>query len=308
MSTRQPFVPIAVPPTASIVGANTPRARRQSDTWSNEKNANFVFTGDANLRHEPQYYVGIFNVSDMEQRIERPCVNPGRGGKLIIVPAKEESQRYSRPFLIPDILQEPVDRAGSWELGTRGVDGKFLAQDALNPEDPRGNWRTVRTVAEATLANEGTNLYHYGCFWETTGPEGKDAPSEEAVNMAVKRLETTYNRLITEANTFALQGERGVALIGHLHRRAANYFGINVSWNQLYEKKNQCPSCGRSLPVTASRCAGPNGCGYVFNWEKAIADGVANVEEAIAAGVNIGQAVDMGEKATRKSKKAPESE
>lgn len=298
MGSRPVFQPIKVPVNATI--GSTPRSQRAAGVKNNEANNNFVFTGDANLRHIPEFYVGIWNVSDLEQKIERPWVTPGASRKCIIVPAKADGERYSKPFLIPDILQEPVDRAGSWELGTRGVDGKFLAQDAINPEDMRGNWRTIRPTAEAALSNEGTNLYHFGLFWDIAGPLGEDAPSEEAVRTAEKRLEATYNRLVQAANLLFMQGAKGQIEIGSLHRHAANYLRVNVPWNQQFERQNQCPSCGRALPVTAPRCAGPNGCGHVFNWEQALATGVASLEEAVAAGVNLPQAESM--KKSRKTK------
>jgi hypothetical protein len=293
----KPFQPIMVPPNAGIVGMGTQKARQGTEIKNREHNDNFIFTGDANLRHTPAYYVGIFNVSDQEQRIERPWVMPGKIGKVLIVPACEPGQRVSRPFLIPDIVQMPVDRVGSWELGTRGVDGKFLAQDAVNPEDPSGNSKTVRTVLETSLANEGTNLYHLGLFWATCGPTGEDAPSDEIVALAISRLEATYNRWIDEAQTLSMAGPDGVRQIGHTHRMAANYFGRSFTWNIRYEKKNQCDNCGNPMPVTASRCYQ---CKKVTNWTRAIADGTATVEEAIKAGVMTAQAEDLGKRAGKK--------
>jgi hypothetical protein len=294
----KPFTPIMVPPTAGIVGMGTQKARQATDVKNREHNDNFIFTGDANLRHTPAYYIGIFNVSDQEQRIERPWVMPGKVGKVLIVPACEAGKKFSRPFLIPDIVQMPVDRVGSWELGTRGVDGKFLAQDAVNPEDPSGNWKTVRTVLETSLANEGTNLYHLGLFWATCGAEGKDAPPDDAIAMAVSRLEATYNKWIDEANLLALQGADGIRQIGATHHRAANYFPDNsFTWNTRYEKKNKCSNCGTAIPVTASRCYQ---CKHVISWERAIAEGTATVAEAIAAGVMQAQAEDLGKRAGKK--------
>jgi hypothetical protein len=301
----RPFEPIKVPHNAVL--SDTPTARRVLGGMAKNKNENFVFTGDANMRRIPAFYIGIWNVSDIEQKIERPWVNPRPDpsapekslGKIIIIPARGDSERYSKPFLIPDILQEPVERAGSWEVNVRGVDGKFLAQDALNPEDMRGSWKTVRPVAEAALVNEGTNLYHLGLFWEVAGPHGDDPPSEEAITTAEKRLVATYNRLVQEANLLFMQGAPGQLRIGHLHRHAANYLRVNVPWNQQFERQNQCSNCGTTLPVTASRCFN---CKKVINWERALAEGTATPEEAIAAGINAPQAESMN----KKKKKAAE--
>jgi hypothetical protein len=300
MSSRT-FQPINVPVTASV-NTGSDIARQATEQKKREYGDNFVFTGDANLTHQPAYWVRIWNVSDIEQRIERPWVMPGHAGKIIVVPAREEGQRISKPFIIPDIVQVPVFRAGSAEMGTRGVDGKFLAQDAINPEDMKGSWRTVRTVLAASLANEGTNLYWWGLFWDRTpGLDKNVPPEEEAVAAAVKRLETNYNRLIEEANLLALDPKK-VGEIGHTHRRAANYFGRSFNWNMRYERQNPCTNCGTSLPVSASRCYQ---CKRVIDWTRALADGTATEEEAIKAGILQSQAEHMAKKPRGKKAATP---
>jgi hypothetical protein len=291
----RPFQPIMVPPNASI-SMGTKKTRQGEEIKHKEHNDNFIFTGDANLRHTPKYWVRIFNVSGLEQRIERPWVMPGHAGKVIVIPAADDGEETGNPFVIPDIVQMPVDRAGSWELGTRGVDGRFLAQDAINPEEPSGNWRTVRTRLESMSANEGTNLYHWGCFWDVTkGLDLDQEADQEAVKTAIERMEANYNRLIDEANMLALGDKDQIRQIGATHRRAANYFGLSFTWNIRHERKASCPNCGRDLPKTASRCF-HDGCKFVINWERALAQGMASKEEAIAAGIIAKQAEAMASK------------
>jgi hypothetical protein len=294
------FRPIFVPANASLLGG-TPKARKGAEIFNREKNDNFVFTGDANLIREPKFFIAIFNVSDMEQRVERPWLNPSKRGKIMLIPACEKHERHGKPFLIPDIVQLPTGSSGSWEISARGVDGKFLAQDALNPEEPVGNWTTVRDRLEAESANEGTNLYHLGCFWEKVALEPPYEPSEEAVDTAIVRLERTYNRWIEEANLLALAGGMKVMEIGHTHRRAANYFGRSFTWNMRYEKQNQCPNCANPVPQTASRCFQ---CKYVFDWTRALTTGVATVEEAEKAGIMLQQA-EHAAKPAKGGKKKP---
>jgi hypothetical protein len=297
----RPFQPIMVPHNAVSMGG-TPKAKSTSETMARNENGEFVFTGDANLSHTPAFWVRIWNVSDMEQRIERPWVMPGHAGKIIVIPARAEGETISQPFFIPDIVQLPVFRPGSSEINTRGVDGKFLAQDALNPEDMRGSWKTVRTVLAASLANEGTNLYWWGLFWDRTkGPDKNDSPDQEAAAKAVERLETNYNRLIDEANIMALN-PKTVGDIGHTHRRAANYFGRSFTWNMRYEKQNPCPNCGQSLPATASRCYQ---CKRVINTEQALAEGTLTREEAIAMGMIANQVDAMAKKPRGKKAATP---
>lgn len=291
------FQPISVPPTASI-STGSDIARQATEQKKREYGDNYVFTGDANLTHQPAYWVRIWNVSDIEQRIERPWVMPGHAGKVIVIGPRLDGQQLSKPFVIPDIVQVPVFRAGSAEMGTRGVDGKFLAQDALNPEDMRGSWRTVRTVLATSLANEGTNLYHWGLFWDRTQGVDKNDPADpEAIAAAVKRLEANYNRLIDEAQLMSLDPKK-IGEIGTTHRRAANYFGRSFTWNIRYEKQNPCANCGTSLPATASRCYQ---CKRVIDWTRALADGTASEEEAIKAGILQSQAEHMAKKSRKKA-------
>jgi hypothetical protein len=296
------YRPVMVPPNASI-SMGTKKAVKAQDIKNNEHNDNFIFTGDANLRHEPKYYVRMWNLSTIEQRIERPWVRPGHVGKIIVLPPPEPGEQLGTPFVIPDIVQMAVDQAGNWELGTRGVDGKFLAQDALNPEDMRGSWKTIRKKLTSNLSNEGTNLYHWGCFWDTTkGLDLDQPPPEDAVKKTIERMEDNYNRLIDEAQMLSLD-DKTRNQIGYTHRVAANYFGRSFTWNIRYERQNPCANCGTSLPATASRCYQ---CKRVINLELALREGTITMAEAIASGMIPGQAEAMAKgKKSRASKQTP---
>lgn len=268
----------------ATIESGTPKARRGSGALENEKNNNFVFLGNANFSRKPEFFVKIFNVREREQKVDRPWVNPGRQGSTIIIPEREPTARYSKPFLISDVVQMPEQRAGDFQFSSRGVDGKFLAQDALNPEEPTGSWKTVRPVGAASLQNEGTNLYHWGCWWTI-----ELEPTDAEVEKAVERLEATYRRLIAEAEIFAVSGPDGVKQIGNTHREAANYFELSFTWNTFFKKQSSCPNCGRAIPNSASRCF-HDGCKFVISWERALQQGTATLEEAERAGVLAGQA------------------
>jgi hypothetical protein len=279
-------------PTATI-GTDTANAQRMSNVMNRQNNPDYVFTGNINLAHKPEFFVRIFNVSDMEHRIERPWVNynPAQRAKMIIIPACEAGQKHSKPFVINDIVQVPIRHVTSGEMDARGVDGKFLAQDALNPDDPSGSWKTVKPIGAGQSTNEGTNLYHWGCFWERTKTDDlTEEPSMEAVEMAVRRMEANYNRLIDEAKTFWMGGDQMRLQIGNTHRRAASYYGLEFEWNQVYKATMDCPGCGSRVPQTAAIC--PK-CPSTFNWERALSLGLRTVDQAIAAGVMEPQAVEM---------------
>lgn len=277
-----------VNPTATIVrgSEHAPRLAEQKRRQENDK---FVFMGDANLTHKPQFYVGIFNVSGIEQKIERPWVHPQRGGRMILVQACPHGKKHSEPFVIPDIVQMPEEQPGSWRVRTYGQDGRFLAQDALNPEDPTGNWRTMREIGAGIAANEGTNLYQLGCFWITAPTKAELVPNEEEVNTAHTRLEKRFNALIEEANTFQMAGGEFQRQIGWLHRTAANYFGIDAPWNKRYTRRVACPNCDEANSPNAAVCINER-CNTVFSWENAIKRGLRTIEQARAAGIIVAQA------------------
>lgn len=277
-------------------------AGRMASTMERSSNphTNFVFMGNANIAHTPQFYVGIFNVADKQHPIERPWVNfnPAQHGKMILVPPCEKGQRVSKPFLIADVVQEPVRNIYNGQMDTRGVDGKFLAQDAINPEDPMGSWRTVKPVNAGVSANEGTNLYRWGVFWEViTKPT--DKPSEEAIVAALGRLEDHCNYLIDEAKMMYMGGDAGRKQISNTHRWAASYFELEFEWNQLYKRRIDCPGCGSKIPQGVALCGN---CGAVQDWQKALSLGLKTPADAIAAGFLQPQAEEMAaEKGKRKS-------
>lgn len=284
----------------ATVSAGSPNAERMTRAKMSTENPDFVFTGNANAVHRPEFYVGIFNVSDQQHLIERPWVNynPAQRGKIIVIPARPNDARVSRPFLINDIVQIPIRNITSGEMDTRGQDGKFLAQDAINPEDMRGSWRTVRPINPGFAMNEGTNLYNWGLFWECV-PNADTLPSEEAIAAAYQRLEANYNRLIEEAKMLWTAGGDGRRQIGNTHRRAASYFGEEFEWNQLYRQRVECEGCGNKINERAVVC--PT-CGAVRNWEKALALGMRTPEQAAAAGVMLAQAEGMARKAPKSSR------
>jgi hypothetical protein len=272
---------------------DSPNAARMSRAMMGPLNPEYVFTGNANIVREPQFYVRIFNVGDMEHRIERPWVafNPAARAKIILIPACKPGEPYSKPFVIADVVQQPKRHVTTGEMDTVGVDGKFLAQDALNPEDMHGNWRTVRPMDASRAVNEGTNLYRWGCFWTTN-----ETPSDEELKAAGDQRDAYYNHLIEEAKLFWMGGTDGRKQIGNTHRRAASYFGLEFEWNQIYKATKECPECGTRVPIAASICSK---CPMTFNWEQALSRGVRTKDQAIAAGVWKGQAEEFAAEAPR---------
>lgn len=282
-------------PNATLAGgthqeavAAATRAKNKSD------NPEYTFMGNANLEHTPAYFVYIFNVSEREARIERPWVNfnPAARGKLIVVPARQEGERVSKPFRISDIVQIPIRNDANRTVQTMGQRGEFLAQDAINPEDPTGNWKTLRATQAGFSLNQDTNLYHWGLFWTKN-----QTPTDEEVNSAVGRLEANYNRLIEEAKMLWAQGDKGKQQIGTTHRTAASYFSLEFEWNMLYRSLQECPGCGTRISKNVVVC--PN-CPATFDWAKALALGLRTKQQATDAGILEGQAEEFAAAPKRK--------
>lgn len=264
-------------PTASISSQHPEAVEAASRAMSAHANPSYVFVGNANLDHQIQYTVKIFNVSDVEVRIERPWVNfnASQRGKFVIVPAKREGERYSKPFVIADIVQIPIRNDSNKTVSTYGQRAEFLAQDALNPDDMQGSWKTVRPLNAGNSINQDVNLYHWGLFWTRN-----DVPTDEEIATAETRLEANYNRLIDEAKMLWASDKKRE--IGTTHRRAASYFGLEFEWNVLYTTQKECPGCGTKISPKAVIC--PK-CPATFNWTEALSLGLRSKQQAIDAGV-----------------------
>jgi hypothetical protein len=257
-------------PTATIV-------ERPDVTAALEKSFNGppVMRGDMNVMREVKFWVYIFNCGPFKHVIARPWAG---GGRVTIEPCKA-GEEYGKPYVLPDVIQEKTQISGANEFGFVGRDGKFYAQDVLNPDDPMGSWKNMAAIDAGRSTNIGTNLYNFGCFWTLSNP-----PEKEAVLKAKQRLSEFGNLKITEASALWVaqqdpkySGER----VGFVHHTFADYFGIDTEWHRKYQAKKPCVGCGEMLAENAVVCFK---CPATYDWEKAIAAGLRSREQAIAAG------------------------
>ena len=257
----------------AMISSDTRHARRLTRAKMMEMNPEPESILDANIRRKPEYFVYIYNVSTMEQRVSRPWAHPD-----LIIPACGPDEPYSQPAVLPDIVQDRVERAGSWDIGVRGVDGKFLAQDALHPDFPNGDWRNYRSLSASTAGNDGTDLYAYGCWWSLSNP-----PTNEEVNIAKERLAATYRREIQKAAALQMAGKPNE--ITPMMHRAADYFDLETVWHSELKASQICPGCGEKVPASMVRHMPREKCGFVFDWNGAIRNGVATKKEMDDANV-----------------------
>jgi ribosomal protein S27AE len=265
-----------MPKPNAMISGDSKNAKRLTRAKMMEFNPEPEQISDANIRRKPEFFVYIYNCSTMEQRIARPWAHPE-----LIIPACEKGEPYGQPCVIPDIVQDRIDRPGSWDIGVRGVDGTFLAQDAIHPEQTGGDWRSYRRVNSGTAANLGTDLYALGCWWSKNNP-----PTEEEVEIAHDRLAATYRREIQAANALQMAGKADE--ITPMQHRAADFFDLETGWHTELTARQVCPGCGEKVSIDMARHMPREKCGYVFDWNKALRAGIATKKEADEAGVMLG--------------------
>lgn len=219
--------------------ANTQRAISMSNAKANDVNRidSVHLQADPYANRVPEYYVGIFNVSETELRCAKPWGKAGRtsqgdSAREVVIPGREKEALYGKPYILRDV--EPILRTfvGTDELSYTPTSGELLAQDLVNSNDPRGNWRTYRALNPATSFSEGNNYYERGIFWcRLSSPDAE--PDMEAVEMAITRLEKYYNGLVSEARQYWSGDPKGRAFISRPHHDAAEYFQIDEPWHNM---------------------------------------------------------------------------
>jgi ribosomal protein S27AE len=265
-----------MPRVTAVISSDSRNARRLTRSKMMEHNPEPEQISDANIRRKPEFFVYIYNVSQIEQRIARPWAHPN-----LVIPACEPDEPYGQPAVLPDIVQDRIDRPGSWDIGVRGVDGRFLAQDAIHPDLPGTDWKTYKPVPAGNAGSLGTDLYALGVWWSTNNP-----PTEEEVKTARDRLAATYRQQIQVANRLQMAGKSDE--ITPLMHRAADFFDLDLAWHTELTARQVCPGCGEKVPASMARHMPREKCGYVFDWNAALRSGVATKKEADEAGVMLG--------------------
>lgn len=264
-------------PNATLLGTDTPNARRMTRAKMEEFNPGGILLNNAFLNRTPDYYVYIYNAGDISHNIPRSWAHPA-----VLIPPCEAGEAYSKPFIIPDIVAEVLPQAGRHGLAVNGTDGKFLAQDAINPEQPYGDWQTYTRISAAKAMSFGTDLYSLGVWWSLD--PSPEVDSEEVVT-ARKRLTQTYEGLIQKATELSMGGPEAMKQITAMMHRAADYFNLTTPWHQKFTAKIMCPGCSAEIASGTVRHMPKTVCGFVLNWPAAIRGGMATLEEAEAAGV-----------------------
>jgi hypothetical protein len=220
-------------PNAEIRG-NSAAANRATQAKQDQENrvGQLIMTVDPYSKRKPEYYIGVFNVSKTTFKIPRSWVPGG----LVTLEGRDEGQLYGKPFIIPDVKNIMKPPVGNDEITVIPTKGEFLAQDICNCNDPQGSWETYRPLSAASGLNVGNNYYDRGIVWcRLATPESE--PDPKAIDFAIMRLETYYNGLINEANTYYSSGPKEQIMICAPHHEAAQYFidagnDLDLPWHK----------------------------------------------------------------------------
>lgn len=210
-------------PTATIV-ENSPLAARMTAYMNAEHQHPLVWPTSVEPPVDLDYSKAIytFNVSTKTQRIPRPNAPAGEW----TIHGRGPDEKFGRGPTFPEYFNEISEKHG--ERIIRRVDGRFIAQDLINPEQPFGSIHSAAVPGYSLFVNrnENTNLYFWGCFWSNY-PE----PSKEELTIATRLLTAKCLELIREAQIYWMDRAPNRRLeIDNSHKFAAATLAIRFEW------------------------------------------------------------------------------
>lgn len=197
----------------------------------------------------PKYQIYIFNVGPLKHEVPKGSLGTYR------IEACEKGKDYSKPLTLPAIVSSSYMDAASDSMKTDDVDGKFIAQDIVNPF-LGGDW------------SEGQNLEEKGVFWTLNA-----VPTEEELTKAREKLGGYFRKILGIATELETKGQL-MSITPHM-RLAATYFGEDRAWNRIYKKLAACPSCQEDMKPGTLK----HSCGYVVDPANAYVAGVISIKD-----------------------------
>lgn len=208
------------------------------------KNKKHVSRLDKDLiKDVPSIY--IFNVGTKPWN-----VGLGSLGQFYI-PAREKGQRFSRPLILPGIVEDGVATDMN-SIHTRAENGRKVALDIIG----KGAFKDAKQ-----------NLENVGVFI-AAGSE----PTEDELLAADAAVVKEYQRLLAEGDQLALDGD--VKSISADHRIAAAELKQERDWSKVPIQMIDCPGCGDPVKPGVVMHGGRYGCGWIFDKERAAEGGL----------------------------------
>lgn len=197
----------------------------------------------------PKYRIYIYNVGPLKHEVPKGSLGTYR------IEACEKGEAYSKPLTLPAIVSSSYMDAASDSMKTDDVDGKFIAQDIVNPF-LGGDW------------SEGQNLEEKGVFWTLNA-----VPTEEELSKAREQLNVYFRKQLNKATELETTGQ--LQFITPIMRIASTWYGENRPWNRMYQKLSACPSCQEDMKPGTLK----HSCGYVVDPANAYVAGVISIKE-----------------------------
>lgn len=222
--------------------------RQQAERELRTKNQKIVYNVPEELRDTgPSVY--IFSVSPFSY--QRSMGSYGQH----LIPACPEGEEYSEPLVIDRVIYD-MYHEGMFKMIATPDSGKKLALDI---------------VGIGPYHSPAEDLTKWGVF-----VAAGEKPTKTELADARKKLDRTWDFLITEADAYWNQGPSEYRNVSDLHRRAAKMRGqTDKPWAREVQQMKSCSVCGNQLSPGAALCTH---CKTVFNEAVVIANKVPGYE------------------------------
>jgi len=285
--------------THAVVGTLAAHARAMG--VANNINFDLFSTTSYMLNREPEYFVYIYNLSE---------INVGNDVSFVVsrppllrefkIKRRMPGTNYTLATKLPQPLLVPKGNVDSNEVDMVPQDVRRFAMDIINPDnlgiDQNGY------IDPGQVTGIGTNLGARGLFWSLNGPGATmdgtrksvrigredipvfEEPTAEEIKQARERMEKQYKRALEEADAVQISQPADLGkFLTPEHHAACEYFGEDRPWHGKRAKTDFCPICGEKMRYGASFHKTEEGTLCINNWDGAVKAGVKNRAQAFEA-------------------------
>ena len=268
---------------------------------ANNINFELISTSSYTLNKEPEYFVYIYNLSE---------VNVGNDVSFVVsrpplmrefkIKRRMPGQEYTLATKLPQPLLVPKGNVDSNEVDMVPQDVRRFAMDIINPDNLTVDQDAF--IDPTKVTGHGNNLGGKGVFWSLNGPgatEGGtrksirigrenvsvfEVPQPSEIKAARDRMEKNYKRALEEADAVQISQPADLGkFLTPEHHAACEYFGEDRSWHGKKSKTDFCSICGERMRHGAAFHKTEEGVLCINNWDGAIKAGVKTRAQAYEA-------------------------
>ena len=268
---------------------------------ANNINFEFFATASYMLNKEPDYFVYIYNLSevnvgdDVSFVVSRPPLM-----REFRIKRRLPGTEYTLATKLPQPLLLPKGNVDSNEVDMVPQDVRRFAMDIINPDNLTIDQGAF--IDPGKVTGQGNNLGVKGVFWSLNGPGatmggerkyitiGRDrvevfeAPTAAEIKAARERMEKNYKLQLEQADAVSISQPADLGkFLTPEHHAACEYFGEDRPWHGKRTKTDFCPLCGEKMRHGASFHKTEEGTLCVNNWDGAIRAGVKTRAQAYEA-------------------------